>query len=67
MGMTTMPAMELLRKFQRELGTPEAQLELVSFLDGDEGTGTARFRDAGELIESLGRSSFTWLQASRDD
>ena len=67
MGMTTMPAMELLRKFQRELGTPEAQLELVSFLDGDEGTGTARFRDAGELIESLGRSSFTWLQASGDD
>ncbi len=67
MGTTTMPAMELLRKFQRERGTPEAQLELVGFLDGDEETGTARFKDARALIESLERSSFTWLQGSGGD
>jgi len=62
-----MPAMELLRKFQRERGTPEAQLELVRFLDGDEGAGQARFRDAEALVESLDRSSFTWMQVSGED
>ncbi len=67
MGTTTMPAMELLRKFQRERGTPEAQLELVRFLDGDEGAGQARFRDAEALVESLDRSSFTWMQVSGED
>lgn len=62
MGTTTMPAMEMVRKFARELGKADAQFELVAFLDGNEATGTAAFRDAAALVESLDRSSFTWMQ-----
>lgn len=63
MGRKTMPAMELIRKWERERGTPGAQLDFVAFLDGDESTGTSAFRTEEALIESLDRSSFTWLQA----
>jgi 1-acyl-sn-glycerol-3-phosphate acyltransferase len=63
MGTTTLPAMELIRKFEKERGTDDAQLEFVGFLDGDESAGTAGFKDADALIKSLDRSSFTWMQA----
>ncbi len=67
MGTRTMPAMEIVRKFEREHDRADAQLELIAFLDGDEETGKARLRDAAALIESLDRSSFTWLQSPDGD
>ena len=62
MGTTTMPAMNVIRKFENERGAANAQLEFISFIDGDEEAGSASFKDAEELIRSLNRSSFTWMQ-----
>jgi hypothetical protein len=57
-----MPALEIVRKFSNERGTTNAQLDFVSFLDGDEKKGRAKFQDEKVFIETLQRPALTWLQ-----
>jgi hypothetical protein len=53
MGRDTLPAIEIVRKFARERGTPQAELDFVAFLDGDPSIRSAREADA----EVFGRSA----------
>ena len=62
LGTKTMPAIEMVRKFSSERGQPNAQLDFVSFLDGDEKKGRARFVDEAGFIDTLRRPALTWLQ-----
>jgi hypothetical protein len=59
LGRKTLPALEIVRHWAN--GTGEGKLEFVAFLDGDEGDGVSRERDAGALVESLRRPALTWL------
>jgi hypothetical protein len=45
-----------------ERGMTNAQLDFVSFLDGDEKKGHAKFQDEKVFIETLQRPALTWLQ-----
>jgi hypothetical protein len=62
MGRRTLPALEIVRLWEGGRGRPDAPLELVAFLDGDEAAGVAR--EAGEevLRETLSRPGLTLLQ-----
>lgn len=62
LGRKTLPPTELVRKFSNERGTTNAQLDFVSFLDGDEKNGRADFQGEKVFIETLKRPSLTWLQ-----
>ncbi len=62
LGTKTLPALEIVRKFSNERGTTNAQLDFVSFLDGSEKTGRAKFVDEKVFIETLHRPALTWLQ-----
>jgi len=62
MGRKTLPALEIVRFWASPVGAP--QLEFVTFLDGDERTGTCVERGPAELKESIARPALTWLQAS---
>ncbi len=62
LGTKTMPALEIVRKFSNELGTTNAQLDFIAFLDGDEKKGRAKFGDEKVFIETLRRPALTWLQ-----
>ncbi|MEO6182326.1 MAG: 1-acyl-sn-glycerol-3-phosphate acyltransferase [Verrucomicrobiota bacterium] len=62
LGTKTMPALEIVRKFSNERGTTNAQLDFISFLDGDEKKGRARFVDEKIFMETLHRPALTWLQ-----
>jgi 1-acyl-sn-glycerol-3-phosphate acyltransferase len=55
MGRKTLPPTELVRKFASERGRPEAQLDCVCFLDGDERKGQAAFCGDDVLIMTLER------------
>jgi hypothetical protein len=66
-GRKTMPPTELVRKYVRERGKPEAQLECVCFLDGDESTGKATFKDEETFVATLQRPGLTWLQPRSAD
>jgi hypothetical protein len=65
LGRQTMPAIELVRKFVEELERENPQLEFVAFIDGDEATGTAVFRDdASQFATTLDRPALTFLQST---
>jgi hypothetical protein len=65
MGTTTMPAMELVRKYAGERGTAAAQFEFIAFIDGDEFKNRARFRDEAAFLDTLNRPAITLLQAAK--
>ncbi|MBN2476141.1 MAG: 1-acyl-sn-glycerol-3-phosphate acyltransferase [Pirellulales bacterium] len=65
MGRQTMPAINLVRKFDREYGTDAAQFEFIAFIDGDEQTGTSRFvTDAEAFRGTADRPASSFLQGS---
>jgi len=65
MGRQTMPAINLVRKFDREYGTEAAQFEFVAFIDGDEQAGTSRFfTDVQAFRDTADRPASTFLQGS---
>lgn len=65
MGRQTMPAINLVRKFNREYGTDDADFEFVAFIDGDEQTGTAQYvTDVQAFRDTINRSASTFLQGS---
>lgn len=55
MGRSTLPAIDIVRKFARERDKPECELDLVIFLDGDPATGKAVEADVGEFCASADR------------
>jgi 1-acyl-sn-glycerol-3-phosphate acyltransferase len=65
LGTTTMPALELVRKFAQERRTAQPQLDFVAFIDGDEFNYRAQFRDEAAFVETLNRPAITLLQAGR--
>jgi 1-acyl-sn-glycerol-3-phosphate acyltransferase len=62
MGRKTLPPTELAKKFVAERGRPDAQLECVCFLDGDETRGRAVFKDVETFAATIRRPGLTWLQ-----
>lgn len=62
LGRKTMPAVELVRKCCAEHGRPQAELEFVAFLDGDDRRGTASFKDFRAFEATLKRPGLDWLQ-----
>ncbi len=68
MGRQTMPAINLVRKFNEEYGTDDADFEFVAFIDGDEQTGTSRYHtDVQAFRDTVNRSASTFLQGSEVD
>jgi hypothetical protein len=55
MGRRTLPPTELVRKFVTERGRPDAQLECICFLDGDERKGFALFKDESVFVTTIQR------------
>lgn len=53
MATTTLPAIEFVRKFATERGTPGAQFEFICSIEGDQRTRTARFVDATRFVKPL--------------
>jgi len=65
MGRKTMPAINLVKKFNREYETDEAQFDFVAFIDGDEHTGTARFStDVEAFRRTVDRPASSFVQRS---
>ena len=62
MGRKTLPPTELVRKFVTERGSGGAQFDCVCFLDGDEKSGRARFRDVEVFATTINRPGVTLLQ-----
>ena len=50
-----LPAIEMVRKFARERGTPAQELDLVLFLDADPAAGTVFEADEEAFIASAER------------
>jgi hypothetical protein len=67
MGRKTVPPTELVRKFVTERKSSRAQLDCVCFLDGDEVTGKAAFRDVEVFATTINRPGLTWFQPSSRD
>ncbi len=61
-GRLVLPPTEIVRKFDRELGTPRQELDFVCFLDGLEAEGRAVERGAEELRRSHLRPKWDFLQ-----
>ncbi|HYF50524.1 MAG TPA: 1-acyl-sn-glycerol-3-phosphate acyltransferase [Planctomycetota bacterium] len=62
MGRKTLPAIEMVKKFNAEYEKPEAQLEFIAFIDGEEKTGEAQTRDVKAFMHTVKRPGMTWLQ-----
>jgi hypothetical protein len=62
MGRKTLPAIEIVRKFNAEYGREDAQLEFIAFLDGEESKGDAQLRDVETFMATVKRPGMTWLQ-----
>jgi 1-acyl-sn-glycerol-3-phosphate acyltransferase len=62
MGRKTLPPTEMARKFVTELKSGRGQLECVCFLDGDEKTGKASFRDPEVFATTIDRPGLSWFQ-----
>ena len=63
MGRTTMPANNLVEKFDKEYGNDDAQFEFVAFIDGDESTDTATLREeVKEFRSTWKRPQSSFLQ-----
>ena len=56
LGKTVVTPLGIARKFAREQGTPQAQLEFVLFLDTPRGARHARFANAAEGLRSVNRA-----------
>jgi hypothetical protein len=66
MGRWTMPAINLVRKFDEEYETDDAQFTFVAFIDGDEATGTSTFpTDVKTFRKTLDRPASSFLQGQR--
>ena len=61
-GRKTLPANEIARLFAEESGRPEAQLEFVYFLEGNESTGAATVSTQQEFLRSHLRSKWDIAQ-----
>ena len=57
MGRDTLPALELVRKYNRERGHPGQELDFVLFLDAEPSTGGARSASEDEFMASADRPS----------
>ena len=57
MGRDTLPALELVRKYNRERGQPGQELDFVLFLDAEPSTGGARSASEDEFMASADRPS----------
>ena len=57
MGRDTLPALELVRKYNRERGQPGQELDFVLFLDAEPSTGGARNASEDEFMASADRPS----------
>ena len=55
MGVRTMPAVKIAKKYGDERGTPQQQLEFILFLDTPEGSREATFSDEEAFVESAER------------
>jgi hypothetical protein len=64
LGRPVLPANELVRRFDAEVGTPAQQFDLVLFLDGPEAAGLAVERSVDEFRQSWRRPK--WRVAARD-
>ncbi len=64
MGRRTLPALQILRRWERERDTPDARLELVAFLDADEEAGCAIAGDGDRLCTTLDRAGTTLLHTN---
>jgi 1-acyl-sn-glycerol-3-phosphate acyltransferase len=65
MGRETMPAINLVEKFNEEYGSDDAQFEFIAFIDGDEQTETSRFlTDVEAFRETANRPASSFLQGS---
>ena len=53
MGTRTLPAIEFVRKYSAERGTPGAQFEFISCLRGDRDAGCANFEDEAGFLHTL--------------
>ena len=60
LGRPTMPAINLVQKFQNERYREDAELQFVAFLDGDEEIGTSVDRDEDAFVKTLDLSGLTW-------
>ena len=61
MGRQTMPAINLVKKFNEEYGTDDAQFEFIAFIKGDELAETSHFHtdvESFQETEKLSASSF---------
>ncbi len=67
MGRETMPAIELVRKYQDERGSQLSQFDFVALVDGDEQTGMAAYSDDPEVfVSTLDRPALTLFQGVRE-
>lgn len=62
LGRPTLPPNTMVAQFDRELGTPDQQLDLVWFLDGTEANQSARFADLPEFRGSHRRPKWDLAQ-----
>ena len=62
LGRQTLPAIRILEKWAAERDTPDAQMDLICFLDSNEDAGHAEVGDEARLLETLGRPGLTVLQ-----
>ncbi|HWN93485.1 MAG TPA: YiiX/YebB-like N1pC/P60 family cysteine hydrolase, partial [Methylomirabilota bacterium] len=67
MGRKTLPPTELVRKFVAERGRPQAQLECVCFLDGDELRGQAAFKNEEAFVNTLQRPGLMLFPVAKDN
>ncbi len=65
MGRQTMPAINLVRKFDEEYEREGAQFKFIAFIDGDEATGTSEFHDVESFRKTLERPTSSFLQGQR--
>lgn len=65
MGRRTLPALDIVRRWEEGRREPEPPLDLLIFLDADEAAGTAREAGPEVLAASMARSGLTPLQEGR--
>lgn len=65
MGRQTMPAINLVKKFDQEYGTENAQFEFMAFIDGDEQNETSHFRtDVEAFRATVDRPASSFIQGT---
>ena len=55
MGRDTLPALEFVKKFARERGTPDQELDFVAFMDADPAAGISFLADEDAFVASAER------------